>query len=205
MTYKVIDPTGQYLTLEDDQPVPDGCRLAVEMKFMDSVQRAVHDDTDNIDDTSLTDTELAEQRRAAAYADYKQSLDTAYGQPPTARRQSLPPIPSWQRSPWRKPKKWEIGPVAPSDSAAPPVTHDGDPQDERRNAYEARSASYRDAHPALRTGCSCSPSSSSSRLDNLRKAFGDRCYAASATDQREAAYRERTAWLASAWRENRGG
>ena len=39
MSYQVIDASGRYLTLEDDQPVPDGCRLAVQMKFMDSVQR----------------------------------------------------------------------------------------------------------------------------------------------------------------------
>ena len=39
MPFQVIDRNGRTLTLDDDEAVPDGCRLMVAAMFMDAQRR----------------------------------------------------------------------------------------------------------------------------------------------------------------------
>jgi hypothetical protein len=112
--YKVVDANGRQIELEDHEIVPDGCRLMVSPLFMDSldqVQRLVFNDS--ADDASTDERRRviadAEQRRADAYSEFKRGLDTANNR---TARQSVPPVPSWQKSPWRRRKGVEAGPAA---------------------------------------------------------------------------------------------
>jgi hypothetical protein len=132
--YQVIDRHGRTLTLEDDVPCPDGCRLALPLTFMDAEQRAVADATKDADDHDDGDPEAIRER---AYLARKAALDTAntWQAPHKARRFPVQPEPSWQRLPGtpRKGKGVEVGGAAPSGDGASAVN------DAARRAYAERS------------------------------------------------------------------
>jgi hypothetical protein len=71
------DRDGNLIEVEDDQPIPDGCRLVISPLFMDSVQRAVAEDTrrerEEHDGDDGEHADADELRRAQAYDQYRRS------------------------------------------------------------------------------------------------------------------------------------
>src|SRR5262245_38045998 len=78
MSYQVVDARGHVLTLDDDEIVPDGCRLWVPTRFMDRDPTRDRDDEDDNEDADeeqrLADAEAAEERRADAWAAFRDRL-----------------------------------------------------------------------------------------------------------------------------------
>jgi hypothetical protein len=124
MPVQVIDRNGRVIEVEDDQPVPPGCRLHVPARFMDSQTREVldnlkqrypskaaaeddEDDADEIDDDHQDGDDDhrdddPDAIRADAYYAFRQRIDTANINRRKAPKAPKPSDPSWQRPrPWR--------------------------------------------------------------------------------------------------------
>jgi hypothetical protein len=194
LMYQVIDPDNNLLDINDDEPVPDGCRLAISAMFMDSIQKSVFEAnmTTDKDDTDIS-IEAAQALRDKAYAEFRRSIDTAN----VNRRIPLPPTPSWQQSPYKPPKnkKLEQGGAPNGDSA----TDDADYYDawkyKKHKPANAGPWSRSQVKPQWTRPTGTIPSVGGTSVQDMRRTFADK-----ATQ----AYADRNAWLSNAWKENRG-
>jgi hypothetical protein len=138
---------GRIAALRDDEVMPDGATLITDVMLLDSMQREVRD-ADEVEDgedieltpdqrrailygpaRQLSDAEAAEERRAKAYYDWRDRLNTANR-------------PGWRYSKERPPKAgpW---PTPPAHDRSP-QRRDGPPvpgcNDAAARAYDARNA-----------------------------------------------------------------
>jgi hypothetical protein len=133
MSYQVIDRSNRVITLEDGVPVPDGCRLVMQVELMDSLQRSVADAADErfLDEMfsdgggedRITDAEVA-------YAAMTRRLDYR------GRRRSQEPDPSWTQPGWR-PSRARGSAVSPQPLDA--ASRDAAVNDAAARAYDQRS------------------------------------------------------------------
>jgi hypothetical protein len=167
MSYRVVRiRDNKLIEVPDGMPVPNGCRIAVDAMFADGLtatQRAVfadsQDEDDEVEDGAydatlsdderkavlygparrLSDAEAAEERRAAAYASFKDKLNTANK-------------PNWRYS---KEKPRTAGPWTSPAPSRVPQRRDGPPaglNDKAADAYDRRNKWLQDRWKTHRQG-----------------------------------------------------